>query len=304
LRQMLKSVFERLLNKLNGSNRVVARVDELGRLLDMSRIPDLRSDLDGMRVALTECLDRLADLEAFALENVPSGMTINTDHPVAIYSDDHKFPRGVSNDNSRHPRFVRAVEDGFKGKVRHLDLGCAGGGLVLDFLLRGHRSAGIEGSDFAKREQRAEWRVIPHHLFTADITKPFSFNAVDGSRAAFDVITAWEVLEHIPEEALPGLCANLRENLSEDGIFVGSIATFEDRDPETGAIWHVTVKPRHWWLEVFSMHGLEPVEGLFHGRDYVRGAGNPRVGPSGRWDWDAERNPEMGFHVTLRKRKG
>jgi hypothetical protein len=270
----------------------------------MSRIPDVRADLDGIQVALTECLDRLADLEAFALENAPSAMTINTDHPVAIYSDDHKFPRGVRNDNSRHPRFVRAVEQVFNRKVRHLDLGCAGGGLVLDFLLRGHESVGIEGSDFALREQRAEWRVIPRHLFTADITKPFSFSRADGSKARFDVITAWEVLEHIPEASLSGMCTNLRENLSEDGIFVGSIATFEDRDPETGAVWHVTVKPRDWWLEAFAAHGLEAVEGVFHARDYVRGGGNSRVGPSGRWDWDAERNPELGFHVTLRKRTG
>ena len=301
---MLRSALQRFLNKLNGSNRVVARVDELRRVVEMSRIQDVRSDLDGLQVALRECLDRLADLEAAAVENIPSRMAITTEHPVAINSDDHKYPRGVRNDDSRHPRFVKAIEQMFKRKVRHLDLGCAGGGLVLDFLLRGHESVGIEGSDFAQREQRAEWRVIPRHLFTADITKPFSFGTADGARAKFEVITAWEVLEHIPEASLSGLCSNIRENLSEDGIFVGSIAMFEDGDPQTGAVWHVTVKPRDWWLEAFAMHGLEVVEGLFHVRDYVRGSGNPRVGPSGQWDWDAERNPELGFHVSLKKRTG
>lgn len=300
---MLRSVLQSLLNKINGSNRVVAHVGELRQAVERLDLSGVRSDVNSVQVALSECLDRLADLEAAAVEKIPSHMTIATEHPVAVHSDDHKFPRGVRNDNSRHPRFVKVIEEMFKRKVRHLDMGCAGGGLVLDFLLRGHESAGVEGSDFARKEQRAEWRVIPRHLFTADITRPFSFfGAADGSRAKFDVITAWEVLEHIPEASLAGLCSNLRKNLSEGGIFVASIATFEDRDPESGAVWHVTVKPRDWWLEAFEKHGLKAVASPFHVRDYVRGSGNQRVGPSGASDWNAERNPELGFHVVLKKR--
>jgi SAM-dependent methyltransferase len=263
-----------------------------------------RADLDAMHVAVRECLDRLADLESIALRDIAAGPTIVTDYPVAVMSDDQTFPRGVRSDNSRHPRFVRAVEQLFNRRLRHLDLGCAGGGLVLDFLLRGHDSVGVEGSDFALREQRAEWRTIPGRLFTGDITKPFWFRAADGSRSKFDVMTAWEVLEHIPEAALPGLCDNIRENLADDGIFVASVATFEDRDPVTGAVWHVTLKPRDWWMETFASHGLEARDGCFHARDYVRGTGNPRVGPSGAWDWDVERDPELGFHVTLEKHAG
>ena len=71
-----------------------------------------------------------------------------TDHPIAFHSDDHKHPRGTRNDNTRHPRFVRKCETVFGRKIRALDLGCAGGGLVLDFLLAGHSAVGLEGSDY------------------------------------------------------------------------------------------------------------------------------------------------------------
>jgi hypothetical protein len=55
-----------------------------------------------------------------------------------------------------------------------MDLGCSGGGLVFDFLLRGHTAVGIEGSDFSQKSQRAEWRLLNQcNLLTADITKPF-----------------------------------------------------------------------------------------------------------------------------------
>ena len=56
-----------------------------------------------------------------------------TDTPIAIRSDDHKFPLGTRNDNSRHPRFVNSCEILFGRAIRHLDLGCAGGGLVWNF---------------------------------------------------------------------------------------------------------------------------------------------------------------------------
>jgi len=294
---MLSDSLRRFLHRLNGSNRVLAAVGELRREVDRQA-----AELVELRVAAQEALDRLADLEQMALDRLVCALEIVTEHPVASYSDDDRFPRGVRNDNTRHPRFVQAVESLFAGRtLRHLDLGCAGGGLVLDFLLRGHESAGVEGSRFAMEEQRAEWRVIPTHLFTADITRPFSFRVkADHAVARFDVITAWEVLEHLPEDRLPGLFANLRSNLAPDGIFVGSVATFEDNDADIGAIYHVTIKPREWWLELFARHGLRPFEAPFHTRDYVRGSGNPRSGPSGRWDWDAARAPQMGFHVTLR----
>lgn len=228
----------------------------------------------------------------------PSGLRIATDHPIALDSHDHLYPRGTKNDNTRHPRFPLACERVFGRKVTHVDLGCAGGGLVWDFLLAGHLSVGVEGSDYSLLNQRAEWAVLPTHLFTADITHPFHSVDADGSALRFDVVTAWEVFEHIPQESIQGFLSNIRENLADGGLLVASIATFDSEDPETGARWHATVRPREEWLQLLQDEGFKVEEGLFQTADFVRGSGNPRAATT---DWDVATMPEMGFHVVCRR---
>jgi len=221
-------------------------------------------------------------------------LKIVTEHPVAVHSADHRFPHGAKHDSTRHPRFPAKCEEIFGRKICHLDLGCAGGGSVWDFLIAGHQSYGVEGSDYSLVNQRALWRVIPDNLFTADVTEPFHFVDEAGQRRRFDLITAWEVLEHLPRESLPRFFQNLRCNLGDRGMFVASIATVPHEDPETGAVWHVTVEPKEWWVQQFGTAGFQLVEGVFAHRDYVRGSGNPRTD-----DPDHEKDPTMGFHLVV-----
>lgn len=211
--------------------------------------------------------------------------------PLALDSDDYKFPRGTTNDNTHGPQFVAACERIFDRKVRHLDLGCAGGGLVADFLSTGNFSIGLEGSDFSKINNRGEWKNIPGNLFTADITKPFMV------ADKFDVITAWEVLEHIRNRDLIGLFQNIQNNLSLSGIFVASVAMFEDKDPTLGAVWHQTVMPKSWWEDKFLSNGFVLIPSPFNHEEYVRGNGNPTVP-----DWDSQKDPSRGFHIVAKLR--
>jgi 2-polyprenyl-3-methyl-5-hydroxy-6-metoxy-1,4-benzoquinol methylase len=113
------------------------------------------------------------------------------------------MPSGTINDNTLSLRFIFACERYFGRKLSYLGLGCAGWGLVRNFLQYGHFSVGIEGNDLSYRMKRAEWARIPMNLFTADIIKPFELKDSDGSVETFDVIGAWEVMEHLPEESLP-----------------------------------------------------------------------------------------------------
>lgn len=219
---------------------------------------------------------------------------------VAAQSVDHLLPKGTGADNTRWPRLAVWAERRFGRKINFLDMGCSGGGLVFDFLLAGHGAAGVEGSDLSARSARAEWGTIPESLFVADITKPFQISADDPKRGAeFDLITAWEVLEHIPEPDLPQLFENIQRHLSIGGIFAASVATFEDVDSSTGMRWHQTVKPKEWWLRRVSeiAPSLVEDEAGWVPDDFPRGSGNPYI----PWDWDAKANPELGFHLVLRK---
>jgi glycosyltransferase involved in cell wall biosynthesis/2-polyprenyl-3-methyl-5-hydroxy-6-metoxy-1,4-benzoquinol methylase len=201
-----------------------------------------------------------------------------TDHPVAVMSADHQVPHGTVRDNTRHPRFIRKCETLFSPdrNLSFMDLGCSGGGIVLDAVLRGHFAIGIEGSDHSLIQQRAEWRLLKKNLFTCDITKKFLVrDKVTGHPKQFDIISFWEVIEHLPEADLPQFFDNLKQHLNSDGYLVFSVSCIDDIDPISGTNWHVTVKPKSWWVEQFEIHGFNVHEGLFHHDDCARGGSNP-----------------------------
>ncbi len=202
---------------------------------------------------------------------------LETDHPIAYESLDHLYPHGTIRDNTRYPRFVEKCEELLlpKRDLAFLDLGCSGGGMVLESALRGHLSMGLEGSDCSKKEQRAEWRLLGDRLQTCDIAKPFYLRRPDNEIQQFDIITAWEVLEHIAEADLPQLFENIRNHLTDDGYFVGSIANWDDIDPVSGVNWHVTVHPYEWWAEKFNNAGFKICTEDFAVIDLARGGYNP-----------------------------
>lgn len=221
---------------------------------------------------------------------------VETSKSVASDSHDHQWPRGTIADNSMNPRFNLKLYDHFQNRkdLKVLDLGCSGGGFVRSFLEDGYLAIGLEGSDASKKLRSAEWDTCRHHLFTCDITSPFTVTDIDGNPLLFDCITQWEVLEHIPENKLDILFDNIKRHLTDDGVFIGSIDMEPDGNPITGAIYHVTLKPETWWLERFAKAGLVPVPNhRFETLDYVRGHG------MGLKDWDPADGD--GFHVVLMK---
>ena len=177
-------------------------------------------------------------------------MKIITDFPVAYESHDHIVPKGTANDNTQGMAFVQRVKElAGDQKIKVADLGCSGGALVKNFINEGIEAIGIEGSDYSQKNARAEWATIPDNLFTADITKPFFI--VDGTEIGqCDIITAWDVLEHIHENDLGVLISNIRNNLKNNGLFVASVATFADEH------YHVTLKEKDWWLDLFKKYRM------------------------------------------------
>lgn len=185
---------------------------------------------------------------------------ILTFHPIALDSLDHLHPHGTAQDNSNNPDFCSAIENLFGRKVSVLDLGCSGGAMVRHFLETGHDALGLEGSNYSLVHNRAEWPIIPNNLMTCDCSRPFLVLR-KGIPATFDLITAWEVMEHIPEERLDIFLDNIKRHLAPGGVLVASIP-FDQGEPSEQ--WHVTWKSRIWWDELFRRHGYVPCSKTLH----------------------------------------
>ena len=193
-------------------------------------------------------------------------MRVITKKALAIDSLDYESPGGSIWDI--HPgksyclKIKKLINSG-----KYLDLG-AGGGVLVDNLAKyGVDAYGLEGTDHAVntskyenlpnhpwiRKDEKRWKIITDawkkwynkRLFHGDVTEEFSFYN-DNSRVTFDIISAWEVLEHIHENKIPFLVENIRLNLNKGGIFIGSVST-QTVDPH-----HVCCYEKPWWDNAFS----------------------------------------------------
>lgn len=185
-------------------------------------------------------------------------------------------------------------------RLAFLDLGCSGGGIVLDALLRGHLAYGLEGSDASLKAQRAEWRLLRNSLSTCDITKPFTIVHHETDKPVlFDVISAWEVLEHIPEENLSTMLENAGKSLKDTGFFVGSIVRGPSRDLDPNIDHHKTQQPYSWWIELFETKGFEVCTEIFPIEDLARG---PSMNPAQCYKNPHQELPHEHFYIVAKKK--
>ena len=215
---------------------------------------------------------------------------LTTEHSVAYDSLDHIHPLGTIIDNTRHYGFYKKCRKLYGEDLSFLDLGCSGGGLVFEFALNGHVAIGLEGSDTSKILARVNWRTLPNNLFCCDITKDFEL--IDCTKrviSCFDIISCWEVFEHIPEDDLETIFLNVKKHSADGGIFIGSIA-------KHSGFHHVTVFDEDWWTKKFSENGfrmLHEEEIDFDFLEFCRPIPT-RI--------DLRDHPEMGFHFVAQKK--
>lgn len=207
---------------------------------------------------------------------------IITNNPVAIDSRDHTNPHGTKADNSVNQVFNNKLYELFRTNkcLKIMDIGCSGGGFVKNCIDDGHIAIGLEGSDYSRNHKRAEWVTIPDNLFTCDVTHPFEINDENG-KVVFDIVTAWELMEHLPADRLSTVCNNIRRHLARDGIWIMSISPNKEYH-------HVTTESREWWLNLFTQEGFKNRD------DYVKHFGNDWV----RGPYQAAPN---SFHFVFQK---
>jgi len=199
---------------------------------------------------------------------------VETNYPVAYASPDHLMPWGTANDNSTNKKFVLHMAKLLGGHHQSnapafLDLGCSGGQLVKDFITLNWTAVGLEGSDYSLKQGRANWPSLAgRNLFTCDITKPFQI-LLDGQPARFDLITAWEVLEHIQPNDLDTLFSNICLCLKPGGYFVASTSSTSDirggielhQCRLSNLEWQSLIKDRYPDLEP-AQTGLKPYQNV------------------------------------------
>lgn len=185
-------------------------------------------------------------------------MNVLTEHLIAYESIDHLYPNGTKHDNTTNVGFIQEVEQYFQNnKIAFLDIGCAGGQLVIDFFNRGHVAIGLEGSDYSIKHQRANWPAYHNkNLFTCDATMPYTVVDDNGQKQLFDCVTAWEVIEHISPNQLDAFFQNIASHMHDKSIFVGSISLMRSPDPNLGhADWHQSVFPQEVWTnDILTKH--------------------------------------------------
>lgn len=192
-------------------------------------------------------------------------LQLETKHPVAYESPDHISPSGTKENNNTNKKFVlfmnRLIARQFPSETRYfLDLGCSGGQVVKDFKDLNWIAVGLEGSDYSLKRRRANWAELANtNLFTCDITKPYRITE-DNRPVRFQVITAWEVLEHIAGADMDALFRGIIGHLESGGYFIAT--TTGTPDVVNGVELHQTQMSNAEWREMISKRypELEPVE--------------------------------------------
>jgi len=189
-----------------------------------------------------------------------SVITLETEYPVAIDSPDHIAPAGTVVDNRTEENYVRAVKEYFGENLKVLDLGCAGGQMITDFADEGYTAVGLEGSTHVLHGAGSHnWKKYHNkNLFNVDLAKPFQLKE-DGEDLKFNFIHSWDVIEHIHPDDLGIWFDNVKNHLTDDGVFCCVLASVPDYEVKDGelVIRHRSMFNSAEWVNIFFDNGFE-----------------------------------------------
>jgi 2-polyprenyl-3-methyl-5-hydroxy-6-metoxy-1,4-benzoquinol methylase len=311
---------ERLASLESGSLRVMEAIDAHGRSfegigekqLELTKIIEERSRTlqyigeqngDALRYKIEldhkNFVQQVRDSAARGAKPLPDASPIvilTTQSPLAVSSNDYINPESTLEGDVRPTNFVLDCINILGSQMSCLDLGVGAGGLVYEFVVNDVFAVGLDGSDFCKRYRVGYWPLLVNNLFNCDLTESFQLTScINSDVFRFDLITMWEVLEHIDEADLAALFKNVVEHLDAEGYFVGSISLLEYVD-KSGHPYHVTLRPKAWWADVFSQNGLAMCDyHPFNTNFFCRG-----VGRNYHDHHNYEMNPAAGFHFVAR----
>lgn len=115
-----------------------------------------------------------------------------------------------------------------------LDFGCGSGEFLQTLKTKGWKTEGIEPSDIARAKAES---ITDQKIYRALSEIP---------SGQFDAITAWHVLEHVPD--LSAAIRQLSQLLTKDGTIFIAVPNYESPDAEKYKdLWAGYDVPRHLW---------------------------------------------------------
>lgn len=137
-----------------------------------------------------------------------------------------------------------------------LDIGCAYGYLANYMNRHGFHASGCDISEYALDVAS---RMFPNiNTFHGDLD-----NGMKLPEKEYDVITAFEVLEHCKN--LDKIASKIAESLKSEGLFLISVPDSDIIPPEEqGDDTHVSFLNTQEWINLFSERGLKCVNSVFY----------------------------------------
>jgi 2-polyprenyl-3-methyl-5-hydroxy-6-metoxy-1,4-benzoquinol methylase len=149
---------------------------------------------------------------------------------------------------------ARQLRSHLRGKETILDYGCGLGYLLGEFLDFGMLGAGLDFSPEAMRKANERLRGHPNFLGAFDLDR------LRESGRRFDAITVVEVIEHLYDEQLEPILAELSQFLTPEGIVIFSTPNEENLTsssllcPITGEVFHRRQHVRSWSKETLTSY--------------------------------------------------
>jgi SAM-dependent methyltransferase len=207
---------------------------------------------------------------------VGTTVIITTKYPIALDSVDHLEPRGALDQQGHEGiEFFTRLKGAYPSIKTVLDLGTGSGWFVSNGVKCGFDVYGIEGTD--KVNGKPPWvSYIDQRLFHADLRqrfvleRPYYFgnqlyheklkgtpvvteNDITLGILKVDLVTAWDVMEHMTAESIDIVMENIYRHLKHGGCFMGTIE-FTDKDNEG---YHTLCRSREWWVCKFEEYGFK-----------------------------------------------
>lgn len=149
---------------------------------------------------------------------------------------------------------VRQLRPFFRGKASILDYGCGPGYLLDQMLAAGIQAAGLDFSTEAMRKVDARFKGRANFLGT------FTPEQLAESGRRFDAVCVVEVIEHLYDEPLRQLLADVERFLAPGGVVVFTTPNEEDLEkssllcPVTGEVFHRWQHVRSWSKQSLTQH--------------------------------------------------